>query len=68
MAQWEYRAVDLNAVPRRGSSVDLLDSAGGDGWELVTVANTGIAYLKRQMPEAARTRRRTPPGPPSGNE
>jgi hypothetical protein len=68
MAQWEYRAVDLNAAPRRGSSEDLLDSAGADGWELVTVANTGIAYLKRQIPEAARPRRRVTPGAPAGNE
>jgi hypothetical protein len=67
MAQWEYRAVDLNAAPRRGSSVDLLDLAGADGWELVTVANTGIAYLKRPMPEAAKPRRRAPPGAASAN-
>src|SRR5262245_32016706 len=46
MAQWQYRTIDLNAAPRRGSSEDLLDAAGADGWELVTVANTGIAYLK----------------------
>lgn len=68
MAQWEYRTMDLNAVPRRGSSEDLLNTAGGDGWVLVTVASTGIAYLKRQIPEVARPRRRTSPGAHSGTE
>lgn len=57
MAQWEYQTLDLNAVPRGGRSVDLLNGAGGDGWELVMVANTGIAYLKRQIPQAPRPRR-----------
>lgn len=65
MPQWEYRALDLNAAPRRGSSEDLLNAAGSSGWELVTVANTGIAYLKRQIAEA-RPRRRTSPGTHSG--
>ena len=68
MAQWEYRALDLNAVPRRGSSEDLLNTAGSGGWELVTVASTGIAYLKRQIPEIARPRRRASPSAHSGTE
>ena len=68
MAQWEYRTLDLNAVPRRGSSEDLLNAAGSDGWELVTVASTGIAYLKRQIPEIARPRRRASPSAHSGTE
>jgi len=67
MAQWEYQTLDLNAVPRGGRSLDLLNGAGGDGWELVTVANTGIAYLKRQIPQAARSRRAST-GPQSGNK
>ena len=68
MAQWEYLTLDLNAAPRRGSSLDLLNGAGGDGWELVTVAGTGVAYLKRQIPEVARSRRRASPGSSSAQE
>jgi hypothetical protein len=57
MAQWEYQKLDLNAAPRGGRSEDLLNRAGGDGWELVVVASTGIAYLKRQIPQAPKPRR-----------
>jgi hypothetical protein len=66
MAQWEYRALDLNAAPRRSDGVDLLNSAGGDGWKLVTVTNTGIAYLERPIMEAPRQRRRVAAGTHGG--
>jgi hypothetical protein len=66
MAQWEYRALDLNAAPRRSDGVDLLNSAGSDGWKLVTVTNTGIAYLERPIMEAPRPRRRVAAGAQGG--
>ena len=47
--RWEYRRIDLNDVPRKGSEVDLLCRAGAAGWELVVVFN-GLAYLKRPLP------------------
>jgi hypothetical protein len=64
-AQWEYRALDLNAAPRRSDGVDLLNSAGSSGWKLVTVTNTGIAYLKRPI-EAPKLRHRAGASPQAG--
>lgn len=66
MAQWEYRALDLNAAPRRSDGVDLLNSAGSAGWKLVAVTRTGIAYLERSIVEAPKPRRRTGAGPQAG--
>ena len=45
MLEWKYRKIDLNDPPRAAADLDLLDKAGSDGWELVTV--NSIAYLKR---------------------
>jgi hypothetical protein len=58
MARWEYSKLDLNDAPRRGDDMDLLDNAGSNGWELVAVTNTGVAYIKRQVLDAAKSRRR----------
>ena len=58
MAQWEYRKLDLNDAPRRSDDMELLNDAGSNGWELVAVTNTGLAYIKRQVPDAAKSRRR----------
>ena len=66
MAQWEYRALDLNAAPRRSDGVDLLNSAGSAGWKLVTVTSTGIAYLERPIAEAPKARRRAVTSPGAG--
>jgi len=58
MAQWEYRKLDLNDAPRRSDDLELLNNAGSNGWELVAVTHTGLAYVKRQVPDAAKSRRR----------
>jgi hypothetical protein len=48
MPQWQYSAIDLNENP----GIDVMNDAGGEGWELVTITNN-IAYLKRQIEEPA---------------
>jgi hypothetical protein len=58
MPQWEYRRLDLNDAPRRSDDMEVLNRAGSEGWELVSVTNNGIAYVKRPIPEPAKTVRR----------
>ena len=48
--RWEYEKIDLNCAPRKSDDVDVLNGAGRDGWELVAVTPTNIAYLKRPTP------------------
>jgi hypothetical protein len=63
MRKWEDLRLDLTDIPRRGEEVDLLNRAGGEGWELVTVTNIGIALLKREIasPQTKRVVRRRAP-------
>jgi hypothetical protein len=56
--QWEYLRLDLNDTPRRGAEIDLLNRAGGEGWELVSVTSNGIAILKREIGQPAKAGRR----------
>jgi len=49
MPQWQYRAIYLNETPRGSDEIDVLNKAGGEGWELVGVTTNNIAYLKRQV-------------------
>jgi hypothetical protein len=49
MPEWEYIKIDLNDLPRRTESIDLLNDAGKDGWELVALTSNNIAYLKRKI-------------------
>jgi hypothetical protein len=58
MRQWEYLRLDLSDIPRRGEEVDALNRAGSEGLELVTVTANGIALLRREIEQAARTARR----------
>ena len=50
--RWEYEKIDLNCAPRKSDDLDVLNGAGRDGWELVAVTPTNIAYLKRPLPAA----------------
>jgi len=49
VAEWEYRKIDLNQVPRKTDEVDVLCDAGEEGWELVAILQNNVAYLKRQV-------------------
>jgi hypothetical protein len=48
--RWQYRTALLSCLPRRVLEVDLLNELGADGWELVNITPTGVAYLKRPAP------------------
>jgi hypothetical protein len=58
MSQWEYLRLDLNDAPRRGAEIDVLNRAGGEGWELVTVTSNSITILKREIGQPAKAERR----------
>lgn len=44
---WQYLQLDLNELPRGASEIDVLNRAGREGWELVTIRNEH-AIFKRQ--------------------
>jgi hypothetical protein len=54
MNEWEYSRINLNEVPRRADDIDVLNDAGKDGWELVTITTNNVAYLKRLIGEPSR--------------
>jgi len=56
--QWQYRTLDLAEFPHKMSNIDVLNAAGGEGWELVAIAVNGVAILKRPVVEDAPPRRR----------
>ena len=60
MAQWEYRKVHLNDAPARSDDIDLLNAAGEEGWELVGITSNSIAYLKREVENAAAPQQEQP--------
>jgi hypothetical protein len=47
--RWQYRTALLSCLPRRAVEIDVLNELGTDGWELVTISPTGVAYLKRPV-------------------
>ena len=49
VVQWQYRTVDLNDRPRSVSELDLLNTAGDVGWELVAITANRIAVFKRRI-------------------
>ena len=53
MPDWEYRKIDLNQQRPRSDELELLNAAGADGWELDSITNNNIAYLKRPIEELA---------------
>jgi H-NS histone family protein len=56
VAEWEYRKIGLNQHGPRGDELDLLNAAGGEGWELIAITSNSIAYLKRELEELGRAR------------
>jgi hypothetical protein len=62
MLQWQYGETQLSELPRRANEVDLLNDAGAEGWELVSITVNNIAYLKRQVPTMPSARSPRPKG------
>jgi hypothetical protein len=60
MTLWEYRKIDLSGINARSDDVELLNYAGQDGWELLTITANNIAYLKRSVPVAAAQKATSP--------
>jgi hypothetical protein len=58
--EWQYRKVDLGDLPRRTNDIDLLNAIGTEGWELVAIMSTNVAYLKRPREPAKRQTRSAP--------
>jgi H-NS histone family len=48
---WKYRKINLSEQRPRSDELDMLNSAGADGWELVGITSNNIAYLKRPIEE-----------------
>jgi hypothetical protein len=63
MPQWEYEKIDLNDLPRRRSDIDILNDAGHDGWEIVTITANAVAYLKRRIEAAQKPPKTKAPKP-----
>ena len=58
MPQWEYTKIDLNQISGTTDDIDLLNTAGRDGWELVGITTNNMAYLKRQLEDVEPAQRR----------
>jgi hypothetical protein len=51
--RYAYTKLDLNMIPPRGADLDLLNTAGHEGWRLVLISPNGMAYLMREIEEEA---------------
>lgn len=56
MTKWEYERIDLNTLPRHESEIDVLNVAGANGWELVSINSCNVAIMKRAAIAAKATR------------
>jgi len=56
MMKWEYHKIDLNSLSRSETELDVLNNAGGQGWELVSINSCNIAIFKRAIAVPKTTR------------
>lgn len=49
MTKWEYERFDLNNLARSETDLDVLNGAGAQGWELVSINSCNIAIMKRAV-------------------
>lgn len=55
---WEYCKINLSALPTKKNDVDVLNEAGENGWQLVTIIpSTNVAYLMRRLSEPTAEKR-----------
>lgn len=55
---WEYCKINLSALPTKKNDVDVLNEAGENGWQLVTIVpSTNVAYLMRKLGESTAEKR-----------
>ena len=47
--RWEYIKIDLNDHSAKMDDITILSRAGAEGWELIAISITNIAYLKRPL-------------------
>jgi DNA-binding protein H-NS len=59
MPDWEYRKLHLNQHTPRGDELDMLNAAGRQGWELVSITSNNVAYLKREIDDFDQPRTET---------
>jgi hypothetical protein len=52
MSRCEYRKIDLNELAQMGGDIDVLNRAGAEGWELMTITINHVAYLRRMLEDA----------------
>lgn len=60
MITFEYMKLDLNTLRGRESELDILNRAGSQGWELVSISQINVAILKRPADTGARDMRYAP--------
>lgn len=53
MLEWEYMKLDLGLVPNKLDDIDVLNRAGSEGWELLSLTSHNLAYLKRAVARPA---------------
>jgi hypothetical protein len=53
MARWGPRAIDLANLPPKTDEIDLLDDTVKDVWELISITNNNVAYLRREVADPA---------------
>jgi hypothetical protein len=63
MQEWEYIRICLSDLPLNIDSVDILNDAGKDGWELIVITSNNIAYLKLEITKPASKSPRRKPNP-----
>lgn len=54
VTRWEYRTIDFGELPPRVRPLTVLNTAGGQGWELVAIVANNVAYLKRPIGQGSR--------------
>ena len=54
MPQYEYKTINLSDTRKRWTEIDLLNEAGADGWRVIHITATGVAYLERMISDPTR--------------